>query len=183
MLQTQRVVVHRLIEANFSLDGGQLQFSSILSGNGLGTLVSVHVVRGCAIRMNRCNESLGDVIKFSYPVFSFSIDSLYSSRSSNQFSISLYRTLSVPTAWWTENYYKKKVHLKSFQNPFLLCPGSAQLAIRTWSVIGTTITKFHFRFLLHRINSCFCTLVPFFYQLLLIEHDQNSLKLKNLMKF
>ena len=67
-----------------------------------------------------------------------------------------------PTAWWTENYYKKKVHLKSFQNPFLLCPGSAQLAIRTWSVIGTTITKFHFRFLLHRINSCFCILVPFF---------------------
>ena len=25
----------------------------------------------------------------------------------------------------------KKVHLKSFQNPFQLCPGSAQLAIRT----------------------------------------------------
>ena len=95
MLQTHKAV-HRLIEANFSLDGGQLQFSSILSGNGLGTLVSVHVVRGCAIRMNRCNESLGDVIKFSYPVFSFSIDSLYSSRSSNQFSFSLYRTVSVP---------------------------------------------------------------------------------------
>ena len=63
MLQTHRVV-HRLIEANFSLDGGQLQFSSILSGNGLGTLVSVHDVRECAIRMNRCNESLGDVIRF-----------------------------------------------------------------------------------------------------------------------
>ena len=63
MLQTHRAV-HRLIEANFSLDGGQLQFSSILSGNGLGTLVSVHVVREPAIRMNRCNESLGDVIRF-----------------------------------------------------------------------------------------------------------------------
>ena len=70
--------------------------------------------------------------------------------------------VSQHTVWWTENYYKKKVHLKSFQNPFLLCPGSAQLAIRTWSVLGTTITKFHFRFLLHRINSCFCILVPFF---------------------
>jgi hypothetical protein len=69
-----------LIEANFSLDGGQLQFSSILSGNGLGTLVSAHAVRECAIRMNRCNESLGNVIKFFYPfwffaVFCFSIDS------------------------------------------------------------------------------------------------------------
>ena len=74
MLQTHKAV-HRLIEANFSLDGGQLQFSFILSGNGLGTLVSVHVVREPAIRMNRCNESLGDVIRFLknkvFTVFNF----------------------------------------------------------------------------------------------------------------
>ena len=42
----------------------------------------------------------------------------------------------------------------SFQNPFLLCPSSLWLGIRTQSVLGTCITNFRFRFLLHRINYC-----------------------------
>ena len=28
------------------------------------------------------------------------------------------------TAWWSENYYERKVHPKFFQNPFLGCPWS-----------------------------------------------------------
>ena len=49
---------------------------------------------------------------------------------------------------------KNKGGTISFQNPFLLCPSSLWLAVRTQSVLGTFITNFHFIFLLHRINYC-----------------------------
>ena len=50
----------------------------------------------------------------------------------------------------------------SFQNPFLLCPSSLWLGIRTQSVLGTCITNFHFRFSLHRINYCIVLFEYFF---------------------
>ena len=90
------------------------------------------------------------------------------------------------TACWGWMLLKNKGGSISFQNPFLLCPWSVWLGIRTQSVLGTSITNFHFRFLLHRINYYVVVLeylFPFFYQLLLIEYDQSSLKLKNLMNF
>ena len=44
--------------------------------------------------------------------------------------------LSSPAAWWSENYYEKKVHPKLFQNPFLGCPWVVSLVgIKTWSAI------------------------------------------------
>ena len=50
----------------------------------------------------------------------------------------------------------------SFQNPFLLCPSSLWLDIRTQSVLGTCFTNFYFRFLLHRINYCIVVFEYFF---------------------
>ena len=50
----------------------------------------------------------------------------------------------------------------SFQNPFLLCPSSLWLGIRTQSVLGTCLINFHFRFLLHRINYCIVVFEYFF---------------------
>ena len=80
---------------------------------------------------------------------------------------------------------QKKGGSISFGNPFLLCPINVKLGIRTQTVLGTPLTNFHFRFLLHRGKYyivVFCSL--FFYnQLFLIEYDQNSLKLRNLINF
>ena len=50
------------------------------------------------------------------------------------------------TAWWSENYYEKKVHPKFFQNPFLGCPWVVCLGIRTWSSIGPYKEKNNFSF-------------------------------------
>ena len=50
----------------------------------------------------------------------------------------------------------------SFHNPFLQCPSSLWLGIRAQSVLGTCITNFHFRFLLHRINCCIVVFEYFF---------------------
>ena len=62
----------------------------------------------------------------------------------------------------------------SFQNPFLLCPSSLLLGIGTQSVLGTCVTNFHSRFLLHRINYCIVVFEYSFYQSLWLNMTKTA---------